>query len=144
MSSMVSYMLDRDRLQEGIRLPLHDPQGQLTDDWIQVRSMHSKEFEAVMEEAEEKLRKGSANQETLTLTAQVALVAGWSFDEKCNKSNIRKFLVSAPHIAKRIDRAAGNNALFFPDRGKSSLNGQGSKLPSSAKSRKQTGQSANT
>jgi hypothetical protein len=142
MTSMVNYMLDGDRLREGVKLPLFDRQGNPSDDWIKVRSMHCEEFQMVMESAQQELRKGDGDQKELTLKAQVQLVADWSFDEECNAENVRNFLVLAPHIASRIDKAAGNNALFFPDRGASSLNGQGSKLPSKRKSRKQTRPSA--
>lgn len=125
MTSMIDFMLDEERVASGIRLPLYDKDGNITDDWIQVRSMHSDEFQQALEFAQEHIRKDpSTDVEAVKLDAQIALIAGWSFDEECNIENTRQFMKAAPHIAERIDKAAGNNALFFPDAAVSSSTGQ--------------------
>jgi hypothetical protein len=145
MTSMVRYMLDEDRLTEGVQLPLFDRDGELTDDWIRVRSMHCDEFQQAMEDGQADMRKnGSESVKEWTLKAQICLVAAWSFEEDCTPENVEKFLILAPHIAKRVDKAAGNNSLFFPESGKGSLNGQKSKSPIKRKSRAANEQSATT
>jgi len=140
MTSMVDFELDEKRLSDGIRLFLHDRDGVLTKDWIQVRSMHTDVFRAAMEKAKAKVTVSSDNVTEASLDAKVALVAGWSFDEDCTDENIRSFLQMAPHIADRIDKTAGDNRHFFSTQKTSSMNGS-LKNSRSTKKQKATAQS---
>lgn len=128
MASFLDFVLDTDRISEGVKLPLYDKNGKKTDQWLCIRSMYSDEFRASMEQQTAALKRDpTSDVAELELAAQITLVASWSFDEECSPENIKAFLEQAPHIADRIDKAAGNNALFFPTPEPSSLNGQGRK-----------------
>lgn len=123
MTSITEFYLDEEKLREGVRLPLYGASG-LTGEWIQVRSMHSDEFQSAMEIQKRKMSlDDSLTLSEATLEAQIHLIAGWSFEEECNLDSIREFLKRAPHIAAKVDKLAGDNALFFPEPGKSSSHG---------------------
>ena len=56
----------------------------------------------------------------LVLDGIASQVAGWSFDEKPTKANVKTFLKSRPDQADRIDTLAANTKVFFTDSGASS------------------------
>ena len=41
------------------------------------------------------------------------LIVGWSFDEECNETNVKKFLYDAPQIQTQVDTFAGDYSNFF-------------------------------
>jgi hypothetical protein len=143
MGSMLDYMMDEDAIKTGIQIPVQGRDGKPSGETVNVRSMHSDHFLKAMERSKEAVRKNPKTDiDKLKFDVQCALVASWSFDEKCNAANIRKFLKGAPHVLEKIDTTAANDSLFFISAAKNSLNGQNLKS-NSPKSRKvQTRQTA--
>lgn len=142
MSSMNDYLLDDDKLENGVKMPLFNRDGGISDDFIMVRWAHDDKVRAALDNMQRDLTKKltaitpelgasakqrrEAEKKTTAMTAesvldtQCTLVVSWSFSEKCIKANIRKFLKSRPDIAERIDIAAAKTKLFFGPSGKSS------------------------
>jgi hypothetical protein len=72
-----------------------------------------------------------------------ALVADWSFEQKCTVKNVQDFLRSAPQFLDQLDRFASDRALFFANRLSSSSATQEPKSRSTKSSKAQTEQSDN-
>jgi hypothetical protein len=146
MTSMKEFMLDMERVSDGIKLPLFDRDGNLTDHWIQVRSMYCDEFQKLKESAKAKYRANpdAETEDEAVISGLCELVADWSFEEECNPVNVRAYLDAAPHIADQIDRLAGKHGAFFTKREPSSLNGQKSSSRSKNRQAKTAELSATT
>ena len=125
MSSMNDHCLDSGKLKKGVKLPLFNMDGGISDDFIMVRWAWTDEVRAAMDELKRDMRQRFADEKDpdsdgLVLDGIVAQVAGWSFKEKATKTNVRKFLKSRPDIAERIDILSANTKVFFTDSGASS------------------------
>lgn len=112
----------REKANEGIRVPLHLPTGELSEHWIEIYGVDSDAFriaEAMsrregvrIAQIEDPAKRDTATAE-LTRRLRAALVKGWSFDQECTPDNVAAFLREAPQIAEAIDRVSSNRALFF-------------------------------
>ena len=119
------YYLDADKRKNGVKLPLFNPDGGVSDDYIMVRWAWSDEVRAVMDKLklavmDKFASDGAHNADAAVLDAIVAQVAGWSFKKKATKAAIRAFLKQRPDIAERIDVLSSNTKAFFTVSGKSS------------------------
>ena len=142
MSSMNDHMLDNDKLEKGVKMPLFNRDGGISDDYIMVRWAWTDEVRATLntmqgtlsekllkvapsmgmnaKETHEAERKAAALTAESVLDTQCVLISSWSFSEKPTKSNVKKFLKSRPDIAERIDRASARTKSFFTKGGGSS------------------------
>ncbi len=108
----------RDKANEGVKVNLMTPDGQMTDEYILIRSQWADEFQRVKAEiyrddikaASEKREIDPAERHS-RLTA--ALVAGWSFDKECTPESALELMREAPQLRDMIDRYASNDARFF-------------------------------
>lgn len=112
-----------DKAAEGIKLPLYEPNGTMTDYWLKVIGIDSEKFrvaEALCKgktveiaaldiSAEDKARKLIEMERDLTAT----LVIDWNLEQEFSHDNVVKFLQRAPQIQKEVDRQAANRRLFF-------------------------------
>lgn len=140
MSSFKDDCPDPDKVNNGVKMPLLNRDGGISEDYIMVRWLWSDEVRAALDNlerqgqkeitritedmtAKQKKAAQESNDEVsarLILEGRVAQVAGWSFDEKPTATNIKAYLKSRPDVAKRVDVIADTNKLFFTDSGKSS------------------------
>jgi len=123
MSSFNDHCLDDDKLKHGVKLPLFDRDGGISEDYVMVRWAWDDKVRAAMDVLRRDMRKAHGkddNTEELTREGIASQVAGWSFSEKPTKANIRKFLKSRPDVAERIDVLSANTKVFFTDSGESS------------------------
>lgn len=120
--------LDKFRTRKQVQTPrkvfLLDPRtGKPTEDWLLIRSSLSDEFmmarddtmqavQEIVEPNEEKRKKAVAE---LQLGLKVALVAGWSFEEKFTEGNVREWLRDAPQVQMLIMSVADDFAGFFAE-----------------------------
>lgn len=134
----------RDNGNEGIKLPLTTVDGKDAGEYLIIRSVDSDAFrEAEIDGKRDVLRAAQIDDmderrriaKESTLKMQTALVKAWSFDEPCDETNIREFLIGAPHIADAIDQLAAKRSLFIEKKSQSSKPSQRSKR-TSTKSRK--------
>lgn len=121
---------------EGVRLPLYLPSGELSEHWLQVRGMDSDEFHTAEMKAKRDAvhlaeidsddeRAVAINDAQVTLIA--SLIAGWSFDQELNLTNIRNFLREAPQIADEVNRFAAKRSAFFKKKPEPSTTGSSKK-----------------
>lgn len=107
---------------EGKKVPLYLPNGEKSDHWLIVRGVDSDEFKL----AESKAKRNAINLaqiedenerieavRTTELESIAALIANWSFNQKCTPDNVVKFLREAPQIADMVNRYAANRKGFF-------------------------------
>ena len=140
MSSFKDHCLDEGKVKSGVKLPLFNRDGSLSDDYIMVRWSWSDNVRAVMDDMRRDLfdrlvnvtaemtdkQKREATQENERITTMAVLdtrcaqVAGWSFSEKPTKANVTNFLKSRPDTAERIDVLSAKTKRFFTDSGESS------------------------
>ena len=125
MGSMNDHCLDAGKVKKGVKLPLFNPDGGISEDFIMVRWGWSDEVRAVTDQIKRDMRQKYADEKVIDSTNElldgiVAQVAGWSFKEKATKTNVRKFLSGRRDIAERIDILSANTKLFFTDSGESS------------------------
>lgn len=111
---------------EGIRLALKGPSGDLTEDWITVRGIDSDVFQHANKNMRRKLlgyleEKGLSAKDSpeyvdmmiqQTRELQASLVVAWSFDEPCTNENILELFTNAPYIAEQVDLHASKRELF--------------------------------
>ena len=140
MSSFKEHFLDKDKRSKGVKLPLLDRDGNISDDYVMVRWGETDEVRAAMDSLKREMaqrltpvtpdmtpkqkKQAMADNAKLTdgmvLNCRCVQVAGWSFSEKPTKANVLSFLKERPDIADRIDRASANTKLFFMESGESS------------------------
>lgn len=116
--------------EEGVKVPLVDVEGNLTEHWIKIKSTDSMAFK----NAQSKFRKRilalheledknngldyALEQEKLTLELLASLVVGWSFKNddgsefECSNENVIKVLKDAPILAQEIDKASARRQNF--------------------------------
>lgn len=120
----------RDKANAGIKLPLFTPDGEASEEWIQVRGVDSDAYRAAETEGFRRLRDAASavleaktederktiaqKAEVETLRARAAsLVCGWSFDEPCTTEAVEEVLRQAPQIQDQIMEVARNRNAFF-------------------------------
>jgi hypothetical protein len=123
------YSLDKSKVEDGVRLPLRDAEGGLSEDYIMVRWAWTDTVRNALDELErnvtvaisagakpnirEKIRQGI-----------VSMVASWhgpGFEGKeCTPENVLAFLEARPDIADKIDRTSMETKRFFTSSGQSS------------------------
>jgi len=130
-----SQFFTRQVANEGVDLPLHRPDGSLTDHKIRIRGIDSDAFRKARSDANRRIvdlaamkdegeRDAAITTEKLNLVA--ALVVSWTFknedgtDYPCTPENVKAFLSEAPQIADSIDELASRRSLFFKNGGKHS------------------------
>ena len=133
-----------DEAEEGVKLPLRDKFGDLSDEWMLVRGVDSPVFrEARIEGDRECLAlisepdKGIKYKKIMEIKARTiaALVKDWSkglADDlgKPTVKNVAKFLMTAPQLQDEIDRLSGSREVFFSMKQKSLSIGAESKQSS--------------
>lgn len=144
MSSFKDHFLDSTKVKEGVKMPLFDMDGGVSEDYLMVRWVWGDKVRAALDnlrregqkritqirpdmtpEAKAKAEaKNKAISDELVLDGFVAQVAGWSFDEKPTKANLLAFIKARPDVAERIDTVAATTKLFFTDSGVSSSTGR--------------------
>jgi hypothetical protein len=140
MSSFKDYTLDVEKTNKGVKLPLFDREGNMSEDYIMVRWVFDDEVRAALADIERKghklivpvtsdmseadkkdaMEKNDAHRDILVADGMVSQVAGWSFSEKPTKANVKEFLKTRPDIAQRIDTVASSTNLFFGNSDESS------------------------
>ena len=132
MASFLDYCLDKDRLENGTKLMLKDPDGKPNGEWLKVYYMHTNQFQSAMEATAKRMNEDSDyTKDDAALDIHVATVASWSFDEECTPENVKLYLQGDPETEARIDLVAADKRLFFGSPAPSSLNGRGKKSSSS-------------
>lgn len=117
----MSAFLTRERANAGHKIPLHTPDGTLTDHWLVVRGVDSDEFTRTRNRHTRRVAEIAALPEEereaaildATLDLHAALVGDWSFTMPCTVENVKAFLREAPQIAAEVDRLASNRTFFF-------------------------------
>ena len=117
--------------EEGVKLPLKDVEGNLTDHWIRIKSTDSICFKKAQSKFRKKLitiheeNDGVETIQTLEATEKysnellASLVVDWSFhDDKgekypCTKTNILKVFKDAPILAQEIDAESAKRKNFI-------------------------------
>ncbi len=120
----------REVANEGTRVYLRLPTGELTDQWIDVRGVHSDAFRTadtafqrrmlnllVQGKSEDERQRALAEEKRKVIAT---LVVRWSFPEEATLDNVLRVLREAPQLADLIDETAGNHTLFFGNRPNSS------------------------
>ena len=114
---------------EGVKVPLHKPDGTKTAEWIQVRGMDCLEFRKAQARIPrqrlqylQKAKKGGKDPDPADLREQelkwdrelvASLVADWSFSEDCTPDNVVGFFEQAPQIKEQVESFAGERLNFF-------------------------------
>lgn len=125
MSSMQEFFT-RQGANEGIKVPLHYPDGQESEHWLQIRGADSDSFREAeadakrlafeisrIEDVEERAEAIVEGERSSRYKGLASLIIDWSFDQECNEENKIKFLKEAPQIADQVNEAAGKRSLFF-------------------------------
>ena len=140
MTSFKDHLLDSDKLKSGVKMPLFNRDGGISKDYIMVRWTWADEVRAALDnlkrdgmkrivqitptmnvkDKKAAQKKNRQIESDLVLDGIASQVAGWSFDEKPTKANVKAFLKSRPDQADRIDTLAANTKVFFTDSGESS------------------------
>ena len=122
----------RSAANEGVKLPLYQPDGTRTDHYLTVRGVDSDKFRAAESKAKRKaitiaqLDTEAERVEEIQKTERdciAALVIDWSFDKPCTHNNIMTFLKEAPQIADAINRFAAQRSGFMVKKPTSSSGG---------------------
>lgn len=122
MKRKLSDFFTRKVANEGKKLPLYAPDGEMTDEWLLIRGIDSDEFRKA--EAKGRRRAIEVGQtrnadkilealEETQLETIASLVADWSFSEKCTPQNVVNALREAPQLVTAINNFAGKRANFF-------------------------------
>ena len=111
----------RESANEGIRIPLSQPDGGKTTHWIEIFGVDSDHFRTAEAACQRNLATFSNrdDKEAYIEYAQsqygvlrANLVKSWSFDEECTVENVGKFFLDAPQIADMINKLASDRSLF--------------------------------
>ena len=129
------YYLDKEKRKTGIKMPLFNLDGGISEDYIMVRWSWEDEVRVALDGLKKEMREKFADDadpdaaELIRqgIAAQVVSWGGPSFNKKATNGNVLEFLKERPDIAERIDILAGNTKLFFTDSGESSSPGQKTK-----------------
>lgn len=126
MSNRKDQFFMRQRANEGIQVPLYSPTGEKTDEWLLVRGKDSDAVRlahaassrrmveaAALAKSTGKPIDADALAEEERLNIIVAIVAGWSFEDKCTPEAVKAFLKEAPQIADMLDSLSARRAAFF-------------------------------
>ena len=112
----------REIANEGRRVDLVHPDGTPSEHWLQIRGMDADAFkiaetgakrEAVEISQIDDDKKRAVAIADVELKTIAALIADWSFDQKCTSKEVVKFLREAPQIAEMVNRYAARRSLFF-------------------------------
>lgn len=121
----------RERANEGLEVPLHLPNGNLSEHKLWIRGVDSDEFRRADSESRrslsrimeiEDLVKRDEEVENIKLKLIAACIISWTFSQECTMENKVKFLRQAPQIADAVDRVATSRKLFFLKESASSEN----------------------
>jgi hypothetical protein len=126
------YTLDREKVTTGVRLPLFDLEGNMTDDYLMVRWSWTDEVRSKLDQLQREMQEAIIAERSGTemakaevpatrelirkgIAVQVASWHGPTFDNvPCTEQNVIEFLRLRPDIADRIDLVSSNTRLFFP------------------------------
>lgn len=114
----------RQKASDGVKIFLGDPgTGKLTDEYLIIRNRWCDEFQEAKAEAVQQAfidakgdPVGSDAEMNRKLSLVGSLIAGWSFDQECNKENVIALLKEAPQIVDQIDKVAAKIAFFLGKR----------------------------
>jgi hypothetical protein len=140
MTSYKTHLPDAKKVKDGIKMPLLNPDGSDSGDYLMVRWVWDDAVRAALDNLKREGHKrlvpipptmtGKARKdaeaknktisEELIMEGFVAQVAGWSFDEKPTKANLVDFLKARPDVADRVDTVASTSKYFFSNSGVSS------------------------
>lgn len=127
MSSMKAFHT-RDNANEGLKVPLHQPDGLETEHWLRVLGVDSDTFREAEASLKRELASFPDKSDTKNYKAffeekynelRAVLVSEWSFDAECTLENVKQFFRDAPQIADMVNQVAGNRSLFFKNRSSS-------------------------
>ena len=127
----------RTNANKGIKFPLKTPDGGDTEHWLMILGVDSDEFQRAehvakreigvlqteckfIEDDTEKEEKFFTGTDQINRDTLASLVSAWSFDKKCTRAEVSKFLKEAPQIANAINTLAGKRMLFHKSAGKHS------------------------
>jgi hypothetical protein len=121
MKQSITDFFTRPLANKGIKLKLRGPDGKETEAELTVLGTDSDAFRKARvvrsRDSAEILTLPEEEQPAATVEADVrllaSLVTSWSFKEACNKENVVKLLLEAPHVRDQIDATAANRALFL-------------------------------
>ena len=121
-----------DQSENGVKLDLEKPNGEKTEHYLVIRGIDSKAFKIglmkAMRKAKEefivlksKLPEGEKItdeqeleiQERKSIETTAALIASWSFPQKCTEANKIKLLKNAPHIQDVIEKFSTRRENFL-------------------------------
>lgn len=129
-SDAMSEFFTRENANAGVKFPLHNAAGILTEHWLRILGVDSDEFRAADTIAKREAVKAAAIEDEVTrdnalkdITRKLiaSLISEWSFSKPCTKANIIAFLREAPQFEKAIDNIATRRSLFFANASSSSV-----------------------
>ena len=113
--------------EEGVKMPLHLPNGQETTSWLKLRGANSPTFEVAVGQAdreqlelvgkEDKMSTEEYNGARREITRRMlsVLVVDWSFDKPCTHEKVVEFFKGAPQIQRSVDTFATQDRHFVDD-----------------------------
>ena len=126
-----SDFFTRTRANDGARIPLVTPEGEITDQWIEVYGVDSDAFReadalarregsriALIKDDEER-DKAVAE---LTRVMRASLIKAWSFEMPLTKDAALEFIREAPQVGDALDKIVSDRSLFFTLASKPSTN----------------------
>jgi hypothetical protein len=104
---------------EGVKVPLHSPEGHITDEWLTVQGYDSDHFQKYRLEmsrrtAIESVGETDTESELKRHRELIArLVVGWSFEEECTFEKVCEWFAEAPQVQSAVEKVATDRSLFF-------------------------------
>ena len=122
----------RSAANEGVKLPLYLPNGEVTKHHLTVLGIDSDIFRTAEAQAkrtaigiaqlESKEEREAKIEETERRLVSV-LIADWSFDKPCTLENVMVFLLEAPQISDAVNKFAAQRERFMAKKSTSSSDG---------------------
>lgn len=109
---------------EGCKMPLKDPSGKPTEEWLMVRGVESDAYiekrndiwRKMAEEQSVKDDKGKEDTNSYkkyTVPLLACLVTGWSFKTKFTEKGATDLLINAPYIRDQLDIFSAKKENFL-------------------------------
>jgi len=131
-STSKSAFFTRGGSNTGVRVPIRLPNGDESDEWLNVLGIDSDQWREAYAEAKRAaitiatlgkdengkeapeardVRRKALREEELKLDA--SLVSGWSFQEECTRETVIELLREAPYLVQIIDNVSSDRARFL-------------------------------
>lgn len=114
MGSMTQHFI-KDQANEGKRIDLYTIDGEKTEDYLVLCSVHSDLFVNAKEQYMKEVAAHAAGdgEKPTPLKVVASAIKEWSFDEELTPESALTFLQNAPHIAEKIDKLISDVTFFY-------------------------------